>query len=79
MTTLASYGGDLLQLVWVALAASVAVGGCFGVCVYGATRASDRRRDGNTGAASAFGVLGVVAGVVFAAAIVAGVAVITTK
>lgn len=66
----------LLELAWVAPLAVLAVSISFSLCVLGATRASDERRAGRGGAATAYGALGVLAGLAFAAEVIAGVAVI---
>ena len=66
----------LFELAWVAPLAVLAVSITYSLCVLGATRASDERRVGNGRAATAYGVLGVVAGLAFAAEVIAGVAVI---
>ena len=66
----------LVELAWVAPLAVLAVSISYSLCVLGATRASDMRRAGNGGAATAYGALGILAGLAFAAEIVAGVAVI---
>ena len=66
----------LVELAWVAPLAVLAVSISYSLCVLGATRASDERRAGNGGSATAYGILGILAGLAFAAEIVAGVAVI---
>ena len=66
----------LFELAWVAPLAVIVVSITYSLAVLGATRASDRRRAGQGGAATAYGVLGLVAGLAFAAECVAGVAVI---
>jgi hypothetical protein len=66
----------LVELAWVAPLAVPSVSITYSLCVLGATRASDMRRAGNGAAATAYGALGVVAGLAFAAAVIAGVAVI---
>ena len=66
----------LVELAWVAPLAVLAVAISYSLCVLGATRASDERRAGNGGAATAYGALGILAGLAFTAEIVAGVAVI---
>jgi hypothetical protein len=67
---------DLLELAWVAPLAVVVVAGSFSLCLLGATRATDLRRAGRGGVATAYAALGVLAGAVFAAAVVAGLAII---
>ena len=66
----------LIELAWVAPLAVLAVAISYSVCILGATRASDERRAGNSGAATAYGVLGVFAALCFAAEVAAGVIVI---
>ena len=66
----------LLELAWVAPLAVLAVAISYSLCIHGATRASDARRNGKSAAATAYGLLGIVAGLVFAAEVVAGLAVI---
>jgi hypothetical protein len=68
----------LLELAWVAPLAVLAVSISYSLVVVGATKASDHRREGNATAATAYAVLGVVAALVFAAEVVAGVAVIVS-
>ncbi len=66
----------LLELAWVAPLAVLAVSLSFSFCVLGVTRAADHRRDGSAGTATAYAILAVVAGLSFAAEVIAGVAVI---
>jgi hypothetical protein len=68
----------LLELAWVAPLAVLAVSITYSLVVLGATRASDRRRTGDRSAATAYAVLGTVAGIAFGAEIVAGVLVIVS-
>jgi hypothetical protein len=67
---------ELLDLIWVAPLAVVVVSTSFSLALLGATRAGEQRRAGNGGSASAWGMLAAVAGLTFAAAVVAGVGVI---
>jgi hypothetical protein len=69
----------LLELVWVAPLASLTVAVTFSVVIHGVARSSDSRRAGKTGAATAYGVLAGVAAVAFAAAVIFGVLIITSK
>lgn len=69
----------LLQLAWVAPLATLAVAVTFSVVIHGVARASDSRRAGRAGAATAYGALAVVAAAAFAAAVVFGVLIITSK
>jgi len=66
----------LLELAWVAPLAVLAVSISYSLIVVGAVKASDHRRAGNSGTATAYGALGVLAALAFAAEVVAGVAVI---
>ena len=66
----------LLELAWVAPLAVLAVTISYSLCILGATRASDARRAGNGGSATAYGALGAIAGLAFAAEVAAGVFVI---
>lgn len=71
--------GDVLDVVWVSVAAGVGVTAAFALSLLGATRAVDLRRDGNAGAATVYVALMLVAGAVVVAAVVLGVAVMTHK
>jgi len=62
--------GALLKMFYASLAAGVGVAVVFSVAIMGATRSSDLRRTGRTGAATAFAALAVV-GIVLATGIVA--------
>ena len=66
----------LVELAWVAPLAVLTVAISYSVCIWGATRASDERRDGSRGSATVYGVIGILAGLAFAAEVIAGVAVI---
>ena len=68
----------LLELAWVAPLAVLVVSISFSLCVLGATRASDRRRDGTAAAATAYGALALAAGLAFVGTVIAGVAVIVS-
>ena len=69
----------LLQLAWAAPLATLVVAVTFSIVIHGVARASDSRRAGRAGAATAYGALAVVAAVAFAAAVVFGVLIITAK
>ncbi len=71
--------GALLELIWVAPLAVLVVSVTFSLCIHGAARASDSRRSGNAAAATAYGALALVAALAFAATVVFGVLVITSK
>ena len=66
----------LVELAWVAPLAVLAVSISYSLCVLGVTRASDARRAGDGGSATAYAALGIFAGLAFTAEVVAGVAVI---
>ena len=66
----------LIELAWVAPLAVLAVSISYSLVVVGATRASDYRRAGQRGTATAYAALGIVAALAFAAEVVAGIAVI---
>ena len=67
------------QVVWVSLAAGVGVTVLFSIVIFGADKAGDARRSGEDGQAAAYGALAVLAMLVFAAAVVLGVAVMLKK
>jgi hypothetical protein len=67
----------LLTVVWASLAAGVGVTAAYGFVILGTTRAVDLRRDGRTGEAVLFGVVGAVGIVTVFAAIVFGIVVLT--
>ena len=71
--------GELVELVWVAPLAVIVVSLTYALFIHGAARASDSRRAGRSGAATAYGALAVVAGLAFAATVVFGVLIITSK
>ncbi|HEX2087572.1 MAG TPA: hypothetical protein VHF89_17945 [Solirubrobacteraceae bacterium] len=69
----------LLQLVWAAPLAALTVALTFSLVIHGAARASDSRRAGRSTAATLYGALAVLAAVAFAASVVFGVLIITSK
>ncbi|HEX8205363.1 MAG TPA: hypothetical protein VF587_04825 [Solirubrobacteraceae bacterium] len=69
----------LLELVWVAPLATLVVAVTFSLVIHGAARSSDSRRAGKAGAATAYGALTILAAAAFAAAVVFGVLIITSK
>ena len=69
----------LFQVIWVSIVASISSTVLFSSAVYGFARADEARRGGRGSAAAAYGTLAVVALVVFAAAMVIGVAVMLNK
>jgi uncharacterized membrane protein len=79
MTSAAIDWGQLLELVWAAALAGVAVAASFALIILGAAQASECRRTDRTVRATAYGVLSVVAAVVFVGAVVFAIVVITAK
>ena len=69
----------LLELLWAAPLATLTVALTYSLCVVGAARAIDSRRAGRTVAASGYAVLTFLAALAFAATVVVGVLVITSK
>jgi hypothetical protein len=69
----------LLELLWVAPAATIAVSFAYSLCIVGVARSNDARRSGDAATATAWGALAVVSVVAFAAIVVIGVLVITHK
>jgi hypothetical protein len=68
--------GDLLEVIWVSLAAGIGVTAVYGLAIFGATRAIDLGRVGRSGEATLFGALGVVAMAAVVAAVVLGIVVL---
>jgi hypothetical protein len=66
----------LLTVVWASVAAGVGVTAAYGLVILGTTRAVDLSRDGRTGEAVLFGVLGAIGIVTVFAAIVLGIIVL---
>jgi threonine/homoserine/homoserine lactone efflux protein len=71
--------GQLFELVWAAILATIAVAVCFSFVIIGAVRAGECRRNRRTGSASAYAALSVVAGVLFLGIAVFAISVITAK
>ncbi|HEY0346041.1 MAG TPA: hypothetical protein VGC59_15415 [Solirubrobacteraceae bacterium] len=69
----------LLQLVWAAPLAVLAVTVSWGLVVNGVTRAAEARRDGRAGVAGAYAALAVAGGALFTAAVVFGLLVMISK
>jgi hypothetical protein len=67
----------LLTVVWASVAAGIGVTAAYGLVILGTTRAVDLSRNGRTGGAIAFGVLGAVGIVTVCAAIVLGIVVLS--
>ena len=79
MTPAAIDWGQLLELVWAAALASVVVAASFALIILGAAQASECRRADRAVAATAYGVLSVIAALVFVGGVVFAIAVITAK
>ena len=69
----------LVQLIWVAPLAALIVALTFSLVIHGVARASDSRRAGRGGLATAYGALAILAALAFAAAVLFGVIIITSK
>jgi hypothetical protein len=72
-------GHDLLQVIWVSLAAGIGVTASYAFAILGGARAVDLTRSGRSGEAVVFGVLCALALAVVAAAVVYGIVIMTTK
>ena len=68
--------GDLLEVVWVSLAAGIGVTAIYGIAIFGATRALDLDRAGRSAEATLFGALGAVAAAAVVGAVVVGIVVL---
>lgn len=68
--------GDILEVVWVSLAAGIGLTAIYGIAIFGAARAVDVSREGRSVEAGLFGVLGAVAMAVVVAAAVLGIIVL---
>jgi hypothetical protein len=79
MTPAAIDWGQLLELVWAAALAGVAVAVCFALIILGAARASESRRNDRAAAATAYGALSVIATLVFLGGVAFAVVVISAK
>jgi uncharacterized membrane protein len=79
MTAAAIDWGQLLELVWVAALAGVTVAASFALVILGAARASECRRADRAVPATAYGVLSVIAALIFVGGVVFAVVVITAK
>jgi hypothetical protein len=69
----------LLELAWAAPIAVVVVTVSWGLVVNGVTRAAEARRDGRLGVASAYVVVAVAGGALFAVAVAAGLLIMVRK
>jgi hypothetical protein len=71
--------GKIVELVWAAALAGVAVSICFSLVIVGATRAGDCRRHRRGGSATAWVALSIISGILFLGIVVFGISVITAK
>jgi hypothetical protein len=71
--------GDLLQVVWVSLAAGLGVTTAFAVAIVGGTRAVELGRDGRGAEAAIFAIAGIVAMAAVVAAIAVGIVVLVNQ
>jgi hypothetical protein len=69
----------LLQVIWTSLLAGVGVTAAYGVAIAGATRALELGREGRTGRAVLYAVVGAAATAAVVGAIVAGIVLLTDK
>jgi hypothetical protein len=71
--------GQLWQVIWVSLLAGVGVSMLFSLVILAGARADDARRGGRDGAATGYGILAVVALLIFLGGVVVGVQVMLSK
>ena len=71
--------GALLELIWVAPVATVAVALCFSLIIVGVTKAADCRRANRPRLASAYAVLSVVTTALFLGGVALAVSIIAAK
>ena len=69
---------DLVELVWVSIAATIVLSVAASLCVLGVTRAGEMRRAGHGGAASGYLALGIAGAAAVAAGVVGALLVIIT-
>ena len=69
----------LLELVWAAPLAALTVTVAWGLVIWGSTRAVDARRDGRSGVAALSAGVAAIGLALFAAAVVFGLVVMTSK
>lgn len=69
----------LLELVWAAPLAALTVTVAWGLVIWGSTRAADARRDGRTGLATLHLGVAAIGTVLFTAAVVFGIVIMTSK
>jgi hypothetical protein len=78
MTT-ATDTAALLELVWAAPLAALTVTIAWGLVIWGSTRAADARRAGRTGQATLHLGVAAIGAALFAAAVVVGLVIMTSK
>jgi hypothetical protein len=71
--------GDILEVIWVSLAAAVFVSTVFSFVVVGSARSADARRNGHGTHAAVWGGLAVLAFVLFGGAVAFGVHIMLSK
>jgi hypothetical protein len=71
--------GLIWQVIWVSLVAGVGVSALFSLVILAGARADDARRTGRDGAATGYGILAVVALLIFLGGVIVGVQVMLTK
>jgi hypothetical protein len=76
---LAVDSGDVVQVIWVSLAAGVGITLMFSLVVVGGGRSAEARRTGHNGIATGFAVLATLAFVIFAAGVAYGVHIMLSK
>ena len=69
----------LLTVIWSALLAGIVVPAAYGFVILGTTRALDLGRQGRTGEAAVYAVIGTLGGTAVVAAIVFGIVVLSSK
>ena len=70
---------QILEVIWVSLVAGIGVTAIYSVVIYGVSLAAEARRDGNGGEATMYGVVAIVAFVVFAAGLIIGLSIVLHK
>lgn len=76
---IATDSAALLELMWAAPLAALAVTVAWGLVIWGSTRAADARRDGRTGLATLHLGVAALGAALFTAAVVFGLVVMTSK
>ena len=71
--------GALLEVVWVSLAAGVAITAVYSLVIFSSGRSADARRDGNGGAAAVYGALALLSLAVFLGGVIVGVTIMLNK